>query len=175
MRLPNSLAGLALAAITTIVPLAHADDRSEINKCVDSVTNNTVVTVTVSGHKFICHGHIIVADEKEIRSLPNYNGANAFFKGALTHVAKYRPDDRITYFITVEDWAKSPNCRLAAPQLRIRTKYRSVWDKLPNWKDWKSVVGKYYGDWETVATLMALANSNRWAQSNEFAPCRREW
>ena len=115
-----------LAAVTAVrsaaaPPAVSASDDWEFRKCTDTIVHGRPETVWVVGHKFRCPGRVNVADEKEIKQLPNFSAANAYFKGALIHVWSYRPNDTVTYVIVVENWADARNCRIAPPLVRFRT------------------------------------------------------
>jgi hypothetical protein len=151
------LGAVTVAFLCAMAQPATAGPEDEVAKCTSTITSNRSTTVVISGHKFRCPGQIIVAEENEAQILSNSSDANAYYKGALIH-----GQDKVRYFVVVENWADPQRCSVLVGPMTI------------NGGNLMQVgQGRLSGSWEDVAQLLVTKSAYKWADSFQASTCKR--
>lgn len=160
---------------------AIAGNAEEIERCADAIHTGREVTVTVGGFKFMCRNQIVVSTDPLQRGMGTFAPSHAHYEGNFVRVNPVIANDRVRFFITVENWnargADPTNCQMAQPVLKIErnSRWLKIAEYIPNWEDWKNLPRKIDGKWERAAFAIAAAAIRKWQRSYEFAVCKRNW
>lgn len=186
MRPVNVFGAIAIAALCAAAQPAISGNKEQLEACANSVLDGQSRNVVFAGHRFRCPGRIVVANEDELTTVMVVRDTNAYFKGLLGHRLRARPDDNMTYFITVENWAHPQNCKILWPRMQIR---HGGWFRLVKefasefidtdsklWEDesWDDFIKEFQGDWEAAAKVIVAKSIEKWAKI-AWPKCAKEW